>query len=109
MNETTKIQTEESDRLKKMAEALGWRRHMRLGKEVWYDPTGGHVTLEDLPEAIGDNITQLIEECKDRPLRPDDAAAIAKLGNPFLPPSLRYTEMDSERAAAEWKASCGPR
>ena len=75
-------------KLAKLAEALGWMRCERLGKEVWYDPTGGHVTWEDLPEAIEDDITELIEECKDIPMRADDAAALEKLGNPFLPPNV---------------------
>ncbi len=78
-------------RLIAVAEALGWMRCERLGKEVWYDPTGGHETWESLPGAIEDNITELIEECKDTPMRADDAAALEKLGNPFpiarhLPP-----------------------
>jgi hypothetical protein len=75
------------DRLAKLAEALGWMRCERLGKEVWYDPTGGHVTWEDLPAALDDDIDQLIAECKDKTMRADDAAALEKLGNPFLPPN----------------------
>ena len=63
-------------KLAKLAEALGWMRCERLGKEVWYDPTGGHVTWEDLPEAVEDDITELIEECKDIPMLADDAAAL---------------------------------
>lgn len=85
-------------RLAKVAEAFGWMRCERLGKEVWYDPTGGHVTWGDLPKAIEDDITELIEECADIPMRADDAAALEKLGNPFLPPN---TEV-SHGASLEW-------
>lgn len=74
-------------RLAKVAEALGWMRCERTGKEVWYDPTGGHVTWEDLPAAIDADIDELIEECKDIPMRADDAAALEKRGNPFSSPN----------------------
>ena len=73
--------------LAKLAEALGFMRCERLGKEVWYDPTGGHVSWEELPAVIENDITELIAECKDTPLRADDAAALDKLGNPFYSPN----------------------
>lgn len=85
------------DRLAKLAEALGWMRCERLGKEVWYDPTGGHVTWEDLPAALDDNIDQLIAERKDKTLR---AAALEKLGNPFLPLNIKVTQMHSADRAS---------
>lgn len=74
-------------RLAKLAEALGWMRGKRLGKEVWYDQTGGHVSWEELPAAIEADITELIDQCKDKPRRADDAAALEKLGNPFSLPN----------------------
>lgn len=48
-------------RLAKVAEALGWMRCERLGREVWYSPEGGHVGLDDLPEAIESDIAELCE------------------------------------------------
>lgn len=73
--------------LTKLAKALGWMQCERLGKEVWHDPTGGHVSREELRAAIEDDITELIADCKNTPIRADDAAALEKLGNPFLPPN----------------------
>ncbi len=70
----------------KLAESLGWMRCERFGKTVWYDPAGGHVTWHDLPAALENSLSALIEECKDLPTLPEDAAALKKLGNPFLPP-----------------------
>ena len=81
------------DRLAKLAEALGWMQCERLGKSVWYDPTGGHVTWEDLPSALDNDLDQLIAECKDKPLRADDAAALEKLGKPF--PTTDYSAASS--------------
>lgn len=72
------------ERLINVALALGWMRCERLGEEVWYDPTGGHFTWSDLPEAIESHITALVEECKDTPMSKEDAAALDKLGNPFV-------------------------
>ena len=51
------------DRLAKVAEALGWMRCERLGREVWYDPTGGHVSWADLPKAIESDIAELVQDC----------------------------------------------
>lgn len=36
----------------KLAEKRGWMRACRNGKEVWYDPTGGHVMPTELPAAL---------------------------------------------------------
>lgn len=69
----------------KLASALGWMRGERLGREVWCDPTGGHVMPEELPAALNAALDELIASAPE-PL-PADLAALAKLGNPFLPKS----------------------
>lgn len=57
--------TESLNRLIKLAEAMGWRRYERLGKEVWYDPAGGHVTWEDLPRVIGREVQWFLDDYKN--------------------------------------------
>lgn len=67
----------------KLAVALGWMKCERLGKEVWYDPTGGHVVPAELAAALEADLDKLIADVRAHPqLRIDDAAALAKLGVP---------------------------
>ena len=65
----------------KLAEALGWKQHIRLGKEVWYDPSGGHVSPEELESELNKELDELLKNAGE-PL-PEDLAALEKLGNPF--------------------------
>ena len=58
----------------KLAEALGWKQHKRLGRDVWYDPTGGHVLPHELKEELEDALDNLIAEAGE-PL-PADLAAL---------------------------------
>lgn len=37
-----------------IAEACGWLRMNRIGKEVYYDPEGGHVFPHELPNYLND-------------------------------------------------------
>lgn len=70
----------------RLAEALGWVKCDRLGRKVWYDPEGGHVSPAELPAALNEALDKLIAEAGE-PL-PEDMAALAKLGNPFGHPSV---------------------
>src|SRR3990172_2024558 len=45
--------TPESQRIA-IAEACGWLKMIPMGKEVYYDPEGGHVFRNELPDYIND-------------------------------------------------------
>lgn len=79
--------------LAEVAESLGWMRCERLGIDVWYDPTGGHVTWEGLPAALDDDIDKLIAECKDKSPRDDDARRSRNAAIPFFrrTPAVSHT------------------
>lgn len=70
----------------KLAEAMGFMRYDRLGREVWYDPDGGHVSWAELPECLDARIDALIAD-ETGELSIDDKIALAKRGNPFVDPS----------------------
>lgn len=70
----------------KLAEALGWMKCVRLGREVWYDPEGGHVLPHELEAALNDRLDRLIAEAPE-PL-PEDMKSLERLGNPFLAPPV---------------------
>lgn len=47
---------------KQVANALGWSEYERLGKIVWYDPEGGHLSWHELPATLAPRITELRTE-----------------------------------------------
>jgi hypothetical protein len=53
--------TQEEKRIK-LAEWAGWKRLVRMGKEVLYSPEGGHVLLSDAHHHIPDYFNSL-DEC----------------------------------------------
>lgn len=50
-----------------IAEWMGWLRMIRMGKEVYYDPEGGHVFPHKLPDYCSDlnAIHEAVYKCND--------------------------------------------
>lgn len=61
----------------RIAEALGFMRCERLGKEVWYDPEGGHVTWADLPDTLKRRIFALRQDAQKPAVGRGDGVAEA--------------------------------
>lgn len=72
----------------KIAESLGWLKCERLGREVYYDPTGGHVLPHELPNYYAD--LNACHEMEEKLTEKEEAGYFLELQKIIVPPYLKH-------------------